>query len=80
MDSIRTHPMALDNAAEFGARRVASRTDEGFRPWSDTMPAADPPDATLRAASTPARSLPLLVLAAGLFGLVAYALRRVFQG
>jgi len=64
-------PDAVATPAE---RDAAPAADEVFRPWAETMPAAEPLDVL-----APRRGPAIAAAGLGLFSLLLYALRKAFR-
>jgi hypothetical protein len=74
MQRVRTRAGALEQAATVVPADANPCADEVFRPWAETMPAAEP---TL--ADPPAPQAAPAALRDGLFSSVVVALRKVFR-
>jgi len=74
MERTQALPATLDAVATLAERDAAPAADEVFRPWAETMPAAEPLDVL-----APRRGSDIAAAGLGLFSLLLYALRKAFR-
>jgi hypothetical protein len=74
MERTQARPGTLDAVTTLAERDATPAADEVFRPWAETLPAAEPLDTF-----APGRGRAIAAAGVGLFSLLFYALRNAFR-